>query len=135
MKQEELEAIGAYVKTHITDWMREADIIPFSSGTGGPSDRIDRDFSLAERIVRVEEAIKHHGDILEKLIHQIDKRFEQVEKRFEQIDKRFEQVEKRFEQIDRRFESLEGRFNRITAVITVGFLFMTALLSFYKFLV
>ena len=56
-------------------------------------------FKLSERIVRVEDEIKHLGERIEDLIHQMDKRFEQVDKRFEdlihQIDKRFEHLEKK----------------------------------------
>jgi chaperonin cofactor prefoldin len=79
---------------------------------------------LRERMVRVEEALKHQGELIQQLIQQMDKRFEQVdlrfgmiEKRFEQIDKRFEQVDKRFEefqqQMDRRFEQVDKRFEQV----------------------
>jgi hypothetical protein len=33
MKEEELEVIGTYVKSHIADWIKESNIIPFSSGS------------------------------------------------------------------------------------------------------
>lgn len=35
-----------------------------------------------------EEAVVRQGDLIEKLIHQIDRRFEQGERRIERIDKR-----------------------------------------------
>lgn len=71
------------------------------------------ELELRERIVRVEEELKHQRELLIEGFKQVDKRFEQVDKRFEQIDKRFEQIEKRFEQIDKRFEQVEKRFELI----------------------
>jgi len=91
MKEHELEAIGVYVKNHIEDWIKESNIIPFSSGSR--FNLSDLDFSLSERIVRVEEGIKHQGDLLEKMLDQMDKRFEQVDKRFDDMNKRFTQLQ------------------------------------------
>lgn len=78
------------------------------------------ELDIRERIVRVEEELKHQRELMlqgfemsDKRLEQIDKRFDQMEKRFEQVDKRFEQVEKRFEQIDKRFEQMEKRFEQI----------------------
>lgn len=96
------------------------------------------ELELRERIVRVEEELKHQRELMlegfkqmdkrfealrqdmlarfehvDKRFEQIDKRFEYVDKRFEQIDKRFEQVDKRFEQIDKRFELVEKRFEQM----------------------
>lgn len=100
------------------------------------------ELEIRERIVRVEEELKHQRELMlagfkqmekrfeqvdkrfEQLIGemnarfaQVDKRFEQIEKRFEQIDKRFEQVDKRFEQIEKRFEQIDKRFEVMTARI------------------
>ncbi len=54
--------------------------------------------------------LRYQREILEKIMHQMDKRFEQMDKRFEQMDKRFEQMDKRFEQMDKRFEQMDKRF-------------------------
>jgi methyl-accepting chemotaxis protein len=101
------------------------------------------ELELRERIVRVEEELKHQRELMlegfnrmdkrfEQLISemnarfaQVDKRFEQVDKRFEQVDKRFEQMEKRFEQVDRRFEIMTARIDRFmvwsfATTLTVG---------------
>ncbi|MEZ5492999.1 MAG: hypothetical protein R3E61_00020 [Pseudomonadales bacterium] len=101
------------------------------------------ELELRERIVRVEEELKHQRELMlegfnrmdkrfEQLISemnarfaQVDKRFEQVDKRFEQMDKRFEQMEKRFEQVDRRFEIMTARIDRFmvwsfATTLTVG---------------
>jgi len=59
MKEEELEVIGLCVKDHIVDWIKESNIIPFSSGNREQYNLTERDFSLTERIVRAEEGIKH----------------------------------------------------------------------------
>ena len=70
-------------------------------------------YELLERIVKVEEELKHQRELIFTFMKQVEKRFEQVEKRFEQIDKRFEQIDKRFEQIDKRFEQVDKRFEQI----------------------
>ncbi len=99
MNDKELEAIGVYVKDHIADWIKESNVIPFSSFDKERFNLVERDISLSERIVRVEEGIKHQGDLLEKMLDQLDKRFIQVDKRFEQVDKRFDDMNKRFSQL------------------------------------
>ncbi|MBF0264847.1 MAG: hypothetical protein HQL46_06200 [Gammaproteobacteria bacterium] len=80
------------------------------------------EIELRERMLRVEEELKHQRELMlegfkqsdirfKEMQHNMDKRFEQVEKRFEQVDKRFEQVDKRFEQVDKRFESMQETMN------------------------
>jgi len=108
------------------------------------------ELEIRERIVRVEEELKHQRELMlegfsrvdkrfEQLISemnarfaQVDKRFELIEKRFEQIDKRFEQMEKRFEQIDRRFEVMTARIDRFmvwsfATTLTVGGIVIAAI--------
>jgi chromosome segregation ATPase len=83
------------------------------------------ELDIRERIVRVEEELKHQRELMlqgfensnkrfEEMRIDMDKRYEQVDKRFEQIDKRFEQVEKRFEQVDKHFEQIEKHLTIIT---------------------
>jgi septation ring formation regulator EzrA len=111
-----------YIKTHIGDWLAEQSL-------GKPPAVYE--LELRERMIRVEEELKHQRELMqqgfgqaERRFEQIDKRFEQVDKRFEQVDKRFEalqkqmdvrfeQVEKRFEQIDKRFEQVDKRFEQV----------------------
>lgn len=76
---------------------------------------------ISERLVKVEEAIKYQGELIEKLIHQFDKRFGQIDRRFEQVDRRFEQIDKRFEQVDKRFDQIDKRFNMLTWFMGIGF--------------
>jgi chromosome segregation ATPase len=83
------------------------------------------ELDIRERIVRVEEELKHQRELMlqgfensnkrfEEIRADMNKRFEQVDKRFEQVDKRFEQVEKRFEQVDKRFEQIDKHLTNIT---------------------
>lgn len=111
LAQEDIE----FIKQHLGEWLTEVSL-------GKPPAVYE--IELRERMVRVEEALKHQGELIQQLIQQMDKRFEQVdlrfgmiEKHFEQIDKRFEQVDKRFEefqrQMDRRFEQVDKRFEQM----------------------
>jgi hypothetical protein len=58
-----------YVKDHIQRWMEEKRIIPFP----GSDQQINP--QLLERIVRVEEGIKHQNENLEKMMVRMDQRF------------------------------------------------------------
>ncbi len=127
MNDKELEAIGFYVKDHIAEWIKESNVIPFSTES---RNLIDRDISLSERIVRVEEGIKHQGDLLEKMLDQLDKRFMQVDKRFEQVDKRFEQVDKRFEELR---QDMNKRFFQLQWTMGLGFTILAVLMGIFNF--
>jgi septation ring formation regulator EzrA len=83
------------------------------------------ELDIRERIVRVEEELKHQRELMlqgfemsnkrfEEMRTDMNKRFEQVDKRFEQVDKRFEQMDKRFEQVDKRFEQMDKHLTAIT---------------------
>ncbi len=90
------------------------------------------DLELRERMVRVEEELKHQRELMEQGFRLMEKRFEQIDKRFEQVDKRFEQVDKRFEQVDKRFEQLTTRIDRFmrwsfALTLTVGGLVVAAI--------
>ncbi len=79
----------------------------------------ERRINLIERLVKIEEEQKGQKSILEKLLHQMDKRFEQVDKRFDimhqEMESRFEQVDKRFDimhqEMESRFEQVDKRFD------------------------
>ena len=87
----------------------------------------DKSSELLERIIRVEEEIKHLRHDFLTLTKNMDKRFESVDKRFESVDKRFEElihyVDKRFEDLihhtDKRFESIEKRFSIVYRLISL----------------
>ncbi len=93
-----------YIKTHLAEWLAEQSV-------GKPLAVYE--IELRERMVRVEEALKHQGRLIQALIEQMDKRFDQVDKRFDQVDKRFEQVDKRLEQMEKRFDQVEKRIEQV----------------------
>ena len=104
LAQEDIE----FIKQHLGEWLTEVSL-------GKPPAVYE--IELRERMVRVEEALKHQGELIQQLIQQMDKRFEQVDLRFGMIEKRFEQIDKRFEefqrQMDRRFEQVDKRFEQV----------------------
>lgn len=59
-----------------------------------------------ERLIRLEEVITRQGDLIEKMLHQMDMRIEQVNRRIDeltlQMNIRFEQMEDRIERVDKR---------------------------------
>ena len=99
LAQEDIE----FIKQHLGEWLTEVSL-------GKPLAVYE--IELRERMVRVKEALKHQGELIQQLIQQMDKRFEQVDLRFEMIERRFEQVDKRFEQMDQRFVELQRRMDR-----------------------
>ena len=90
------------------------------------------ELEIRERILRVEEGLKHQRELMQEGFNRMDKRFEQIDKRFEQVDKRFEQVDKRFEQVDKRFETMTARLDRFmiwsfATTLTVGGIVVAAI--------
>ena len=79
----------AFIKQHLGEWLAEQSL-------GRPP--VVYEIELRERMVRVEEELKHQRELMRQGFEQMDKRFEQVEKRFEQVDKRFDEMLKRHDQ-------------------------------------
>lgn len=96
LAQQDLQQIGEYVKEHIDEWIAEHSL-------GKPP--VVYEIELRERMVRVEEELKHQRELMRQGFEQVDKRFEQVDKRFEQVDKRFDEMLKRH---DKHFLWLVG---------------------------
>ena len=63
-----------YVKEHLQVWMKEQNIIPFPQR--------NNDTEIIERIVRVEEGLKHQNENIERLMTHMEQRFDAVDKRF-----------------------------------------------------
>ena len=138
---QELEAVVLRVKDRLPELLAQ-------SPATIPNDY----FRLTERIVRVEEAIRNLGSIMEKrfeaidkrfeavdkrfedLIHQMDKRFEAVDRRFESVDKRFEDMNKRFEDMNKRFDAIGRRFNWTIGITTALITGLGVLITIYRFL-
>jgi predicted nuclease with TOPRIM domain len=92
------------------------------------------ELDIRERIVRVEEELKHQRELMLQGFETSNRRFEDMNKRFEEMrtdmnkrfeemrtdmNKRFEQVDKRFEQMDKRFEQMDKRFEQIDKHLTI----------------
>ena len=105
-----------FIKAHLGEWLAEQSL-------GKPPAVYE--LELRERMVRVEEELKHQRELMRQGFEQVDKRFEQVDKRLEQIDKRFEQVDNRFEQVDQRFNEMLKRHDR-QFLWVVGFVVTSA---------
>ena len=87
------------------------------------------ELEIRERIVRVEEELKHQRELMIEGFSRVDKRFEQM---MAEMDARFTQVDKRFEQVDKRFEALTSRIDRFmiwsfATTLTVGGLIVAAI--------
>jgi len=124
----------AYIKEHLGEWLAEKSL-------GKPPAVYE--IELRERMVRIEEELKHQRELIKTVLVQMDKRFEAVDKRFEAVDRRFESMDrrfeamqrsmdKRFEAVDRRFDELMRQINRFMAwsfatTLTVGGLVIAAL--------
>ena len=98
-----------FIKDHLGEWLAEQSL-------GKPPAVYE--IELRERMVRVEEELKHQRELIKTILVEMDKRFDAVDKRFEatqeQMDKRFDAVDKRFEamqeQMDKRFDAVDKRF-------------------------
>lgn len=120
MEQRELEQIGEYVRSNLTRWLKEGE-----AGHGAAVLSPLSIYTLSERMVRVEEGLKHQGETLERLITRMDQRFEEfqqnMDRRFEQVDKRFEEsrenMDRRFEQMDKRFDESNRRFTIFSTIL------------------
>lgn len=87
------------------------------------------ELEIRERIVRVEEELKHQRELMIEGFSRVDKRFEQM---MTEMDARFTQADKRFEQVDKRFEALTSRIDRFmiwsfATTLTVGGLIVAAI--------
>ena len=80
------------------------------------------ELEIRERIVRVEEELKHQRELMLEGFNRVDKRFEQL----------IGEMNARFEQIDKRFEVMTGRIDRFmiwsfATTLTVGGIVIAAI--------
>ncbi len=112
----------AFIKAHLGEWLAEQSL-------GRPP--VVYEVELRERMVRVEEELKHQRELMREGFERMDERFAalrtDMDKRFEQVDRRFEQVDKRFEQVDKRFDEMLKRHDQHFLWL-VGFIATTAAL-------
>ena len=79
LAQKDFEQLGQYVRTHIGEWLA-------SESMAKPP--VVYEIELRERMIRVEEALKHQGELMQQGFTMMSQRFEAVDKRFEATDKR-----------------------------------------------
>ncbi len=113
-----------FIKEHLGEWLTEISL-------GKPVAVYETE--LRERIIRVEEELRHQRELMQQGFAMMDKRFEEMHK---SIDKRFEQVDKRFESIQQDISMLNQRMERFmiwsfTSQLTVGGL-IVAILKFWN---
>nr|VFK38623.1 MAG: hypothetical protein BECKSD772F_GA0070984_102624 [Candidatus Kentron sp. SD]VFK44174.1 MAG: hypothetical protein BECKSD772E_GA0070983_103415 [Candidatus Kentron sp. SD]VFK77895.1 MAG: hypothetical protein BECKSD772D_GA0070982_100352 [Candidatus Kentron sp. SD] len=92
-----LEEIAGYVRAHIGEWLAEESLA---------KPPVVYEIELRERMVRVEEELKHQRELMKQGFDLMEKRFEAVDRRFEAVDRRFESMDKRFEELNKRLERL-----------------------------
>jgi hypothetical protein len=108
LAQEDLDLIkrelGAYVKANLSDWLVEQSL-------GKPP--VVYEIELRERMVRVEEELKHQRELMREGFAQMDKRFEAMQT---SMDQRFEGVQQDIRNLQHCMDS----FMRWSFGITIG---------------
>jgi len=102
-----------FIKDHLGEWLAEQSL------SKPPA---VYEIELRERMLRVEEELKHQRELLKTILEQMDKRFEAVDKRFETLQS---EMNKRFEGLTRRIDRFMMRSYATT--LTVGGLIVTTL--------
>ena len=70
-----------YIKEHLGEWLAERSL-------GKPPAVYE--IELRERMVRVEEELKHQRELIKQILVQMDKRFDAVDKRFDALTRRID---------------------------------------------
>jgi len=96
-----------FIKEHLGEWLAEQSL---------------GKIELRERMVRVEEELKHQRELIKTILEQMDKRFDAMQK----------EMNRRFDAVDKRFEALTRRIDRFmiwsyATTLTVGGLVVTLL--------
>ena len=81
------------------------------------SPKVHYEIEVRDRVIRVEEELRHQRELMAQGFRLMEKRSEQVDRRLDQVDKRFEELREdmkdRFEAVDRRFEVMDRRFEEL----------------------
>ena len=107
--EDELKQIGDYLAAQY----------PVLKSGGVYSGYGDIKIDLYERMVRVEEELKHQRELILNVMKMMDKRFAEVDKRFEQVDKRFEDLR----------SDMNRRFSMLMWFIGIGFTLVTTIIT------
>lgn len=70
-----------FIKDHLGEWLAEQSL-------GKPPAVYE--IELRERMVRVEEELKHQRELIKTILVEMDKRFDAVDKRFEELARRID---------------------------------------------
>lgn len=93
---------------------------------------------LKSSIATLNSSVQLIASRMEEGFRRMDTRFEAIDQRFEAVDRRFESFNENFksmqQQIDRRFTAVDKRFDRLTVLMSIGFLVITTLITVYRFL-
>ena len=81
LTKEILDVLQAFVKENFSEWIAEKSL-------GKPP--VVYEIELRERMVRVEEELKHQRELMQQGFALMEKRFEQADKRFEALTKRLD---------------------------------------------
>jgi len=96
LSAQDLEQITQHIKTCLPDLVAEQSL-------GKPP--VVYEIELRERMVRVEEELKHQRELMQQGFHLMEKRFERMDARFEKIDARFEKVDDRFDNMHKQMQA------------------------------
>ena len=107
LSEHDLQYIGQYVRAELPGWLK--DMGPWALGS-----------ELLERIVRVEEELKAHREILLNHMQSSNERFADMNLRFEDVNKRFDDNNK--------------RHSTTQWAVGIGFVVLTTLVTLYQFL-
>ena len=88
LEKKDFEQIASYIKVHLGEWLSDKSLAQLP---------VVYEIELRERIVRVEEELKHQRELMKQGFELMERRFELIDKRFEQMDKRFEALTKRMD--------------------------------------
>ena len=131
LSREEMEKI---VRAMVEETVREVVVSAVEDFVRKNEERA-REFSVIERVVRVEEELRALREIESARFEALQR--EQMALR-EEINARFEALQRemdtRFEMVDRRFDSMEKRLNFIQWFIGIGFSAVVALVSLLRFI-
>ncbi len=81
LEKKDFEQIASYIKVHLGEWLSDKSLV---------QPPVVYDVELRERIVRVEEELKHQRELMKQGFELMERRFEQVDKRFEALTKRMD---------------------------------------------
>ena len=81
LEKKDFEQIASYIKVHLGEWLSDKSLAQLP---------VVYDVELRERIVRVEEELKHQRELMKQGFELMERRFEQMDKRFEVLTKRMD---------------------------------------------